>query len=174
MKILIGIAAAVALLVICVLLIGSRLPARHRARMEVRVDVPPATAFALIADMARAPAWRSDVKSIELLAAENGMPRFRETGKHGAITYRIEAAEAPHRFATRIADTDLGYGGSWSWDIRPDAGGSIVTITEDGEVTSPLFRFMSRYVFGQYASIQRYLQSLSSALGGSTPRRLSD
>jgi len=174
MKIVIGIVAVVALLVVGVLLVGSRLPARHRARMEVRVDAPPATAFALIADVARAPSWRSDVTSIELLAADNDVPRFRETGKHGAISYRIEAAEAPHRFVTRIADTDLGYGGSWTWDIRPDAGGSLVTITEDGEVTSPLFRFMSHYVFGHHASIASYLQSLSDALGGSAPRRLPD
>jgi hypothetical protein len=175
MKILLGLAAAIVLLAAAVCWVGSRLPVRHRARMEVRVDAPPAAAFALVADVARAPTWRKDVASVELLAAENGMPGFRETGKRGTITYRIEAAEAPHRFVTRIADTGLGYGGRWTWDIRGDGSGSIVTITEDGEVDSPLFRFMSRYVFGHYASLQSYLQSLAATLGSSTPpRRLAD
>lgn len=174
MKILIGSTVALALLVLVVVLVGSRLPERHRARMTARIDTTPETVYALITDIEHAPEWRNDVTSVERLPAEDGMPRFRENGKHGKITYRIEAAEAPHRFVTRIADTDLGYGGSWTWDIRSDGSGSLVTITEDGEVGSPLFRFLSRYVFGHYASLESTLRALGARFGGSAPRRLDD
>ncbi|MBO9662328.1 SRPBCC family protein [Dokdonella sp.] len=174
MKILLVLAVALAGLVAGAWFLGSRLPAQHRARMQARVGAAPDAVYALITDVGNTPAWRKDVKSVELLDAGGGLPGFRENGKHGAITYRIEAAEAPHRFVTRIADTDLGYGGSWTWDIRADGAGSLVTITEDGEVTSPLFRLLSRYVFGHHSSIDSYLQALVGRLGGSAPQRLPD
>lgn len=174
MKILLGLVVVLALLVAGALLFGSRLPVRHRARMQAHIDAAPAAVYALIANVGDAPQWRKDVTSVELLDAGNGVSAFRESGKHGAITYRIEAAEAPHRFVTRIADTDLGYGGSWIREIHADGSGSLVTITEEGEVTSPLFRLLSRYVFGHYASIDSYLKALAEHLGGSTPQRLPD
>lgn len=175
MKTLLLIVAGLAAFGVLVVLIGSRLPVRHRARAELRVDVTPDAIYSRISDVASAPTWRKDVKSTELLAAENGIPRFRETGAHGAITYRVEVTQPPHRFVTRIADTDLGYGGSWTWEIQSERGGSVVTLTEDGEVTSPLFRFMSRYVFGHYGSIETYLRSLAAAFGATAqPRRLPD
>jgi len=37
-----------------------------------------------------------------------------------------------------------------------------VTITEDGEVYNPIFRFMSAYVFGHTATIEQYLTDLES------------
>lgn len=174
MKILLGIVAVIGGLLACALFFGSRLPVQHRARMQARVGAAPAAVYALVTDVGNTPAWRKDVTSVELLGAGGDTSGFREHGKHGAITFRIEAAEAPHRFVTRIADTDLGYGGRWTWDIRPDGDGSLVTITEDGEVTSPLFRLLSRYVFGHYASIDGYLQALVGRLGGSAPQRLRD
>lgn len=174
MKIFLALAVVLAAFVAGALVVGSRLPARHRARMQTHVNATPSTVYALISNVAGAPDWRKDVTSVELLDAVDGASAFRENGKHGAVTYRIEAAEAPHRFVTRIADTDLGYGGSWTWDIRPEGSGSLVTITEDGEVSSPLFRLLSRYVFGHYTSIDSYLQALAGHLGGSTPQRLPD
>lgn len=174
MKIFLALAVVLAAFVAGALVVGSRLPARHRARMQTHVNATPSTVYALISNVAGAPDWRKDVTSVELLDAVDAAPAFRENGKHSAVTYRIEAAEAPHRFVTRIADTDLGYGGSWTWDIRPEGSGSLVTITEDGEVSSPLFRLLSRYVFGHYTSIDSYLQALAGHLGGSTPQRLPD
>lgn len=172
MKILLGLVAALAVVLACALLLGARLPAKHRVRMQARIGAAPDAVYALITDVGGAATWRKDVKSVELLGNDGDAAGFRENGKHGAITYRIEVAERPHRFITRIADTDLGYGGRWTWDIRPDGEGSLVTITEDGEVTSPLFRLLSRYVFGHYASIDSYLQALAGKLGGSAPQRL--
>jgi hypothetical protein len=62
---------------------------------------------------------------------------------------------------TRIRDTDLGYSGQWTYSFTPENGGTLVTITEDGEVSNVLFRFMSRYIFGHTATIDGYLESLA-------------
>ena len=75
---------------------------------------------------------------------------WRETDSHAnAITY--EEAEAGivsgpvplWRRVTRIADRNLPFGGTWMVEIVPADGGSKVTITENGEVYNPFFRFAS-------------------------------
>jgi hypothetical protein len=66
---------------------------------------------------------------------------------------------------TTIRDTDLGYSGQWTYMFTPENGGTRVTIREDGEVSNVIFRFMSRYVFGQTATMDGYLNSLAKRFG---------
>ena len=40
-----------------------------------------------------------------------------------------------------------------------------LTVTEDGEVQNPLFRFVSRFIMGQTATIDQYLRALGRKLG---------
>ena len=67
---------------------------------------------------------------------------------------------------TRIVDKELPFGGSWTWEISPAAeGGSRVSITENGEIYNPFFRFMARYVFGYTGTMETYLRNLGKKLG---------
>ena len=68
----------------------------------------------------------------------------------------LETIEASplSRLVLRIADPDLPFGGKWTYELQPSANGSRVTITEDGEVYNPIFRFMSHVFFSQSASIE--------------------
>ena len=45
---------------------------------------------------------------------------------------------------------------------RAGAGGSDLTITEDGEVYNVIFRFMSRFVFGHHATMDAFLKNLQA------------
>jgi len=40
-----------------------------------------------------------------------------------------------------------------------------VTVTENGEITSPFFRFMARFVFGYAGTIESYLRGLAEHYG---------
>lgn len=51
--------------------------------------------------------------------------------------------------------------------IVPDGSGSRLTITENGEIYNPVFRFVSRYVIGQTSTIDKYLTDLAPRLGES-------
>ncbi len=55
------------------------------------------------------------------------------------------------------------FGGTWTYVLVPDVAGTRLTITEDGEVYNPLFRFLSRFVFSQTATIDTYLRHLEAA-----------
>ena len=63
----------------------------------------------------------------------------------------------------RIADPDLPFGGTWTYELKPDGGGTQLVITERGEVYNPIFRFMSRFVFSHTATMERFVASLKGA-----------
>ncbi len=52
-------------------------------------------------------------------------------------------------------------------DVRAagDNTGTRLTITENGEVYNPIFRFMSRFVFGHTATMDQFLSDLKKRVG---------
>ena len=101
----------------------------------------------------------------------SGPLHFREEGSNGTVNYELAEDVPNQRMVTRILDTDLGYSGKWTYVLAPENGATRVTITEDGEVSNVLFRFMSRYVFGHTATLDGYLRSLAKRFGESaTPQ----
>lgn len=81
------------------------------------------------------------------------------------MTYEAVVWEAPTHLVANIADKGLPFGGSWDYKLEPEGSGTRITITENGEVYNPLFRFVSRYMMGHTATIDKYLKSLSARLG---------
>jgi hypothetical protein len=73
--------------------------------------------------------------------------------------------KTPSRRVTRIADKNLPFGGTWTIEISPNAEGSVVRITEDGEIHNAIFRFMARFFFGYTSSIEGYLRDLGRHFG---------
>ena len=159
--IVLGIVGGLVVLVGIVALIGSRLPKTHVASRTILLHRSPQDVYAVVRDFGSAPKWRADVKRIDVDAQQGQPVYFREEGKNGTINYELVEDVPPQRMVTRIRDTDLGYAGQWTYLIAPDGEGTRVTIRDDGEVSNVIFRFMSRYVFGQTATIDSYLTSLA-------------
>ncbi len=160
--IVVGVLAAIVLLAFVV---GSMLPATHSASRSVRISRPAADVWAAITDFAGAPAWRDGLQKVELLPPLDGRTVFRETSGFGPLTLIVDSSEPPRRLVTRILDTDQGFGGTWTYVLVDDAGSTRVTITENGEISSPLFRVMARYVFGYEGTLDGYLVSLGRRFG---------
>jgi len=148
-----------------VAVVGMFLPKGHRAARTVVYPAPPARVFAAITDFARFPEWRRDVKRVELLGNDGRGMRFREEGRNGTITYRVERHEPDSTLVTRIDDPSLPFGGSWTLELKPVPEGTALTITEDGEVYNPIFRVLSKVVFSHYATIDTYQSDLRRQLG---------
>lgn len=169
--IVVGIIAGIALLAGLVALIGSQLPKGHTASRTVFLHQSPQNVYAVVRDFPSAPTWRSDVKRIEVEPQPGGPVHFREEGNNGTVNYELAEDVPAQRMVTRILDTNLGYSGKWTYTFAPENGGTRVTITEDGEVSNVIFRFMSRYVFGHTATLDSYLTSLAKRFGETaTPR----
>jgi len=163
MKWLLIITLAIAGLLILVVVIGALLPQKHKVSRTVSLHQPAETVWTLISGP---PTWRPDVTSYQQLPLHEGHRMWSETDKHGQ-TIPFEAIESvpPHRMVTRIADSKLPFGGTWTYEIVPAGDSCTLTITEDGEVYNPLFRFVSRFIIGHTATLDGYLKALSTKLG---------
>jgi hypothetical protein len=164
MKIFLILVLILAALAGLILFIGASLPRQHRVSRELLIRSTPADVYALLRDFAGGPGWRRNVTQVEILGSTDGRLRFREHSKGGLVTYELLEDIPPRKMATRIVDRDLGYTGSWTYELVPEKNGTLVRITENGDVSNVLFRFMSRFVFGQTKTIETYLTDLSAKL----------
>ena len=162
--ILIGVGVLV-VIILAVTVIGMALPQSHSVQRTARLSVSPERVWSLITDVAAYPSWRSDVTSVEQLPPYNGHPAWREISKGNKLAFEATASEPSSHFVTRITDKGIPFGGSWDYRIVPDGSGSRITITENGEVYHPIFRFVSKFVMGHTATIDKYLTSLSARAG---------
>ena len=129
-------------LIALVALIGAMLPVAHVATRRVRFRQSPESVW-------------------NVLSPGISQRRFRQDD----VNYEVTESIPNRRLVTRIADKNLPYGGSWTYEIQPESDGSSLRITENGEVYNPVFRFVSRFIMGHTATIDAGLKALGSKLG---------
>src|SRR5262245_10952437 len=91
--IIVGVIAVIALLVGVLVLIGSRLSKSHTATRSIFLRQSPQNVYDVIRDFPSAPAWRSDVKRVEVQIQPDGKVHLREEGKNGAVNYELVRSE---------------------------------------------------------------------------------
>ena len=163
MRWIVYVVAVIALIAFVVALIGTMLPKAHSASRTALVAMSPDALYTRLSDVSLYQSWRRDVKSVQRLPDKNGMPAWVEDLNGTRIPMTFERMERPSLLVGRIDSTDLPFGGTWTYRIKPAPGGSELTITEDGEVSNAIFRFMSRFVFGHHATIDAFLENLTTA-----------
>ncbi len=159
--IIVGLMVAVVALV---LIVGSALPEKHTVTREATYRATPEQLFTLIRNVSDYPSWQKSSSRVEVLPDVDGKPRFRETNSGQAITYALSDIVPNRRMMSIIVDSKLPFGGSWTYELIPGAAHDLTTlrITEDGEVYNPVFRFVSKYVMGHSATIDKYLASVAT------------
>jgi hypothetical protein len=146
--------------IVVVLITGMLLPKEHVASRSLQLHQTAATVYALIAGP---PMWRSSIRSYEPVGKIEGKTHWREVDQQNhAITYEEDEAMPPTRRVVRIADKNLPFGGTWTYEIQAAGSGSVLRITENGEVYNSLFRFVSRYIMGHTATIDQYLKDVAA------------
>lgn len=160
MRWILWVAGSVSLLVVLVLLIGYSLPRTHSITRTAHVPHPPEAVYARLADVDHHRGWRPGLKNLTRQPDRDGRPAWTEEVSGMKIPMYFERMEPPSLLVARIADPSLPFGGTWTYRIAPTAAGSDVTITEDGEVSNPFFRFMSRLVFGYAATLDGFVKDL--------------
>src|ERR1051325_3103417 len=136
MKLLFKLAAAVLspvlVLVVCVLVIGYSLPAEHHASRSISLHQTPAVVYAAVRDFESLPSWYLDVTRVVVEKQTDGKIHIREEGKNGTINFELTDDVPSTRIVTRILDKDLGFSGSWTYNIVAEGSGTRLSITEDG------------------------------------------
>lgn len=146
---------AVVMIPAIVVLIGAMLPKEHVASRSILLHASPSEVFSLIAGP-------SDWRGLKYEVLTETPLKWRETDSSGAITYERVETIVPKRIVNRIADPKLPFGGSWTYEMAPSGNGTELTITENGVVYNPLFRFVSRFILGHSATIDKYQRDLAA------------
>ena len=154
---IIPLAGVVALFVVAYL-VGMLLPKSHRASRMARFGRSPQTLFALITGPQD---WRGVQKTD--LPDSDGIRMWRENDGRHSITFAQVQCDPPRLYRTQIADKNLPFSGSWTWEITPTSDGCTCRITEEGEISNPIFRLISR-IRGQSTTIEHYLNALGRKL----------
>lgn len=163
MKWVLIILGSLAGLVAIVAAVGAMLPRSHRATRQARYRQKPEAVYFTLAGPVD---WRSNVKAFGALPDRDGRKQWWEQDTHGQkVTFELVEDKMPSRRVVRIADRNLPFGGTWTFDIAPDPEGCVVRITEDGEIYNVIFRFMARFFFGYTASIEGYLRDIGRRFG---------
>jgi len=155
----------IVVLVLVITVVGLLLPKGHHVSRTATFKAPPSDVYGAITNFAKYSVWRRDVKRVEMIADDGHGMRFRELGDHGGLTFRIEVREPHTRVVTRIDDAKAAFGGSWTYDLKPNGTGTDLTITEDGEVYNPIFRFMSKFFISNTKTIENYQEDLKRHMG---------
>ena len=165
-QVILTVLGVIAALVGAVLVVGAVLPKRHTTTRSVRLRHSSEAVWAAITDVDGYAGWRTGLTRVERLPDADGRPRWREYTTSGKITFEVTGSAVPSRWVTRIADPDLPFGGTWTYLVTSTSdGGSTVTIAEDGEIYNPVFRFVSRFVIGHTATLDKYLTALGAKFG---------
>ena len=162
MRWVLWIGAGLAVVVLIVVVVGAMLPKAHSVSRTARIAMAPEALYTLLSDVDHYQKWRPDVKSLQRLPDRDGKPAWIEDVGGVKIPLHFERMERPSLLVSRIDGADLPFGGSWTYQISPAAGGSDLTITENGEVSNVVFRFMSRFVFGHHATMDGFIKHVQA------------
>jgi uncharacterized protein YndB with AHSA1/START domain len=148
-----------------VVMIGALLSREHTVTRAARFKEPPAAIWQAITDYNKFPEWRKGVERVEPLPAASKGGWVEYVKGAGRIPLEIDESVPPRRLVVHIADPNLPFGGTWTYEIAPSGDGSTLRITENGTVSNPFFRFVSQVVFGLRATIDQYLKDLAAKFG---------
>jgi len=165
MKWLLIILGVVVGLAALVWLVGAMLLKDHVATRMARYHQPPEKIWEALTNVEAMPTWRKDLKSVKRLPDRDGKAAWVETSGFGEMPLYVEISEPPRKLVTRIADPNLPFGGTWTFEISPAEGGATLRITENGEIRNAFFRFMARFVFGYTSTMETYLRDLGTKFG---------
>jgi hypothetical protein len=137
MKIALIVLGSLVALVALMAIIGAMLPVGHVATRSARLRKPQTDVWDACVAWAANPKWQKELK-LEVIE-------------------RVD----PSRLVTKIGP-GLPFGGTWTYELSTEGDETVLTVTERGEVYNPLFRFLSRFVFGQTRTLDDFLTQLGN------------
>ena len=169
MKWLVIILVVIVVLIALPAIIGAFVPREHRATSSITLHQPPDSVWKVVRDFARLSSWWPDMKQSERLPDRDGHEVWRQKMSGFDVPLLVLESEPPRRLVTEI-DGGSGaggaaFGGTWTYELEPDPAGTTISVTEAGWISNPIFRFMSRFLFGYYGSLDGYLKALGKRFG---------
>jgi Polyketide cyclase / dehydrase and lipid transport len=147
------------------LVIGLLLPRNHVATSQVELKQPIDSVWAAVRSLGDTPSFWPELKSSSRMPDVDGRETWGQTMKNGFnLPLGIDEERPPNLLVTRIVAEDAPFGGTWHYSLEAATGGTRVTLTEDGWVSNPMFRVISR-LMGHHTTLDSYLKALARKFG---------
>lgn len=157
-------------LVALIALVGAFVPRDHRATSSVTLHQPPDSVWKVVRDLGGITAWWPEMKEAVRLPDKDGHEAWRQNVGGFDMPLVVFESSPPRRLVTKIdSPPGAAFGGTWTYELTADSagGGTRISVTETGWIANPIFRFMSRFLFGYYGSLDGYLKALGTRFGES-------
>ncbi len=148
-------------MVAVVWIIGATLPRKHTVSVSKRFETPAETLFKAAIDIDGWPKWRSGVDEVIHLDG----PGFRAETISGddRLAFDFDVDFKQLRMTSNIITEDIPFGGEWIIQVEAIAPKqSRITITENGFVDPPIWRFFSKFLIGHKRTAQQFLDDLDA------------
>jgi len=153
-------------LVALIALIGAFVPREHRATSTVMLRQPADSVWKVVRDLGGITAWWPEIKESVRQPDRDGHEVWRQKMSGFDVPLIVMESAPPRRLVTKIdASAGAAFGGTWTYELTPDSGVTRISVTEAGWIGNPVFRFLSRFVFGYYGSLDGYLKALGKRFG---------
>lgn len=163
-KLLLALGVVAGLLVLAVI-VGLMLPREHRAASRITVPAPPDSVWAVVRNLEALPAVWSDLRSSRRDEAASAEHWVQSMADGFELRIAVSAESPPTRLVTDIVpEPGAPFGGRWIYELRPEGGGTALTVTEDGWVANPVFRLVS-VLAGHHATLDSYLRAIGQRFG---------
>lgn len=151
-------------LLLAVYAYGIGQPLEHTARASITLPAPPAVVWAAVTDYSSMPAWWPEVRSITEETRSDGVRITWNEDSHGNKIGFVTKQEAREKLLVReILSEGQPFGGTWTYELSPAGDGTLLTITEKGFITPPVFRAVAR-MRGLDSTMKSYLAALETHL----------
>ncbi|MGB1014480.1 MAG: SRPBCC family protein [Nannocystaceae bacterium] len=159
-KIFLWTVAAAAMFAALLIVPGLLIPAEHVSMRSIHLEASPSEVWAALTEFEQLPTWRSGIKRVEVERSGEQM-QIIERGEDRAMTFNVIAFEPNSLLKTEIADPDLPFSGTWTWELQPHGKGCTLTITENGRVKSPAMRTVTAVFMDPADTQDQYLRELA-------------
>ena len=147
-------------------LVGALLPRDHRATSTITLRQPPDSVWKVVRDLGGVTAWWQEAQESVRLPDKDGQEAWRQKVGGWDMPLLVIESQPPRRLVTKIdAPPGGSFGGTWTYELTADSGGTRISVTETGWIGNPVFRFMSRVLFGYYGTLDGYLKALGKRYG---------
>jgi len=147
------------------LVIGLLLPRNHVATSQVELKQPIDSVWAAVRSMGDTPSFWPELKSSSRMPDVDGRETWGQTMESGFnLPLVIDEERPPDLLVTRIVAKDAPFGGTWRYSLEAVTAGTRVTVTEEGWVSNPIFRVISR-LMGHHTTLDSYLKALGKKFG---------
>jgi uncharacterized protein YndB with AHSA1/START domain len=147
------------------LVVGLLLPRNHVATSQVELKQPIDSVWAAVRDLGNTPSFWSELKSSSRMPDVEGRETWGQTMKNGFnLPLVIDEERPPNLLVTRIVAKGAPFGGAWRYSLEAVSSGTRITVTEDGWVSNPMFRVISR-LMGHHTTLDSYLKALARRFG---------